>query len=606
MIAPALEGTGTITPRSYFSMLRRLNLLRQVIGFRTEQNWDVPAMPLERTRQFFIARGTIPYHFHPPVDLCRSPANPFSGVSVFFGPPHSDQVLVFARRQTDHHHILIHLSGAKRIEKESVPLDKRFGVTRNGRITSLFGWRMRWGTYDEYVNPVEFIATGEERTPQIRVRVNVTVEDGPSQEMPALLIGVPEEGTYQWTITRLGQAHDWFPDANTKLFLPGYDPQEVVYGFSNEQFICKGTKKTGTTGTRWAVWNNCWEQLGRRPLVADLETKQLGPMAVNTIGKGRTIYSCVLGSLPESHPLAGDCPGILLTSEGGQLGMVHLDDVIDIRQVLGVHVAGSMSGIFHCTRRGPSAQLVIHQNGVPLGGTLDNLEFHGFHAEENNGGERLIRVKLVASENNGQRLVLYTATTTAWNETLTMMNTSLDNLQHLRIAQESSLQRFVAERQGSSVAVFQLREGRDRLDRSALIKWWEYLAKQARRQLDVELGPYVTRSLAAKLLESYRGENGEYKLEPLLVPLASIFSIPVKAVGGLERDEEFVRFGAELKRFLVENRLVIGSNDLAATPNGGGGGDVMLMLHPAVLQWQEQAASDREPSGAGVFARKEK
>jgi len=603
MIAPALGGTGTVTPRSYFSMLRRLNLLRQVIGFRREREWGDAMMPLERTRQFFIARGTIPYYFHPPIDLSRSPTNPFSGVSVFFGPPHSDQVVVFARRQNDSHYTLIHLDGTKKAEKTSFPLDKRFGTMRQACITSLFGWRMRWGTFDEYVNPVEFHHNPDLQATEIRMRVNALVENGPSHEMPAQLVGAPEGGMYRWTITRLGQAHDWFPDTNTRLFLPGYDPHEVVYGLGNDKFICKGTKKSSQASARWAVWNNCWDQIGHRPLVADLEAKHIGPMAVNTIQNGRTIYSCVLGSLPESHPLASECPGIMLTSEGGELGMVRLDDLVDVRRVLAVHIAGSISGIFHCTRRGPSAQLVIHQSGIPLGGTLDNLEFHGFHVEGDGGAQRLIRVKLVASENNGQRLVLYTATTTAWTETLGMMNTPLPDLQRAQIAQENTLQRFVAERQGSSVTVLQLKEGKDHLSRSALIKWWDYLAKQARQQLNVELGPYITRSLALQLIESYRSQGDGHNLKPLLIPLAKVFDIEVRAVDGLENDEEFVRFTDELKQFLLENRLIIGSNDLAIPADQVKHGQVMVILHPGVLEWKETAESEEEPEGKGIFAR---
>ena len=85
----------------------------------------------------------------------------------------------------------------------------------------------------------------------------------------------------------------------------------------------------------------------------------------------------------------------------------------------------------------------------------------------------------------------------------------------------------------------------------------------------------------------------------------------MKAVGGLERDEEFVRFSDELRQFLIENRLIIGSNDLAAPLETARAGEVMLILHPAALQWREKAESDGQSSEseqqakveAGIFAR---
>ena len=200
-----------LSAKSYFSLLRRLNLLRQVANFRTERHWDAPHSPMERTRQFFHVRGVVPYHFEPPVELSRSPGNPFTAVSVFFGPPRSEQMVIFARRQNDSRYVLIHLNGGVKTEVESFPLDKRFGVSRQARIASLFGWRVRWGTFDQYINPVEFVVNPTTQAIEIRVRINALVENGLTHEMPAQLVGTPKGTEYHWAITRLGQSHDWFP-----------------------------------------------------------------------------------------------------------------------------------------------------------------------------------------------------------------------------------------------------------------------------------------------------------------------------------------------------------------------------------------------------------
>ena len=103
----------SVDPTSYLTLVRRLNLMRQIVEFRTERNWTDSAGSLERTRQFFVARGAISYSPKRPLVLSRSGDEPLKAVSVFFGPPGSDQLVVFARRQSALNYTLIHVMGGQ-------------------------------------------------------------------------------------------------------------------------------------------------------------------------------------------------------------------------------------------------------------------------------------------------------------------------------------------------------------------------------------------------------------------------------------------------------------------------------------------------------------
>ncbi len=578
---------------SYLALARRVNLTRQIVEFRGERSWAAGGSTLERARQFFVARGSIPYSPDKPFVLSESSDEPLRAVSVFFGPPGSEQVIVFARRQNALNYTLIHLIGTDATEVDVFPLDRRFGSMKQASVMSLFGWRMRWGTFDQYVKPVEFVRDEETESIKIVVRVNVALEDGPGNEMPALLCGQVVDEGYRWSIAKIGQDSDWYPSPNTKLFPPGYEPHQVDFGENTEEFICKGLIKTGPSAGRWAVWNDRSEGDGFAPLVTDLEPESIGCMAVDKMRGDKTIYTCALGPLSEPHPLANNTPAILLSSARGRMGLVPLEGVADVNSVLGVRVAGSSSGIFHCLNRGPSARLVVHQNGVPIRAEYDDAKLHAFNAEECDDPSSTIRVLTVTSEDNERCLMLRVAASTAWPETLAMMDAPLEQLTAKAEQQRQLFEGVAEKRQGRSLKVFKLDELQPKVNRATVMDWWSYVSGKAETHNGRAVGPRLTRRDALDLLENYRTEDGALVVEPLLLPLADLFGVDVTAQSGLDGDSDFQRLCEDVRTYLSENNLMLLRADTDPDCTEGMD-DVVVVLHPAALAWADAAQSEEE------------
>ena len=590
MITVAAVGNGPNVPgtQSYFSLIRRLNLLRQVAEFRAERGFEQPGALLDRTRQFFKARGSVPYQFEAPLALGSYGSEPFGSANVFFGPPDSNQIVVFARRSRNAHYTLVHIADGETVELDEFHLDKRFGSAKRASIVSLFGWRMRSGSYDQYINPVEFDEHGE-----ITIRVNVTVESGPNQELPALLKGSPKDGGYRWSIARLGHAHDWYPDTNSKLFLPGHEPQEVVYGLDNDTFICKGCRKIGSEEQSWAVWSDQWDTQDARPLISNVAADRIGAMAVNILGNGSSVYSFAVGKLPPGHPLEEHTPSIIMARKAGQLCVIPLEGVADIHDIAAVQVGGASSGVFHCTSRGPTNQLHLHQNGVPIGAPFDYLKFYGFHADEVDGSESRVRVRMVVSDDDGRRLSLYTATSTAWPETLSMMGTPLRDLNKQLDQQERSLRDYQESQSGSSVEVLGLDRAKPELEESTVQHWWKYVSGRLARVVGGEPGPYITRAAAMALLD-FEVTGPGAPVEPLLAPLADLFGVDVSVRELPGADDELGRLRSEIHGFLDENRLLLRARDVNPDLEGPDGDDIAIILHPAAAAWHGTATTEAE------------
>jgi hypothetical protein len=316
-------------------------------------------------------------------------------------------------------------------------------------------------------------------------------------------------------------------------------------------------------------------------------------MSVDTVGANKTIYTCALGPLSEPHPIAGDSPAILLTSETGQLGFVPLEGVSDVSRVLGVRVAGPSSGIFHCVSRGPSAKLVIHQNGVPIRTEIGGSKLQAFDAEELSDAASTIRVTTVTSENNERSLVLRTTSSTAWPETLAMMGAPLAELESKSEEQATLFRDFQTAQQGSSLKVFRLDELKPKVRRSTVLHWWSYVIGRVQADSGKTIGPFLSRAVALSLLEQYKTDSGEYLVEPLLLPLADLFGVEVRATGGLETDDEFVRLCSDVRMFLSENNLIVRQDDADPMAAEGRNG-VAVILHPAAPDWTAHQETEED------------
>jgi hypothetical protein len=581
---------GPPATQSYFSLIRRLNLLRQIAEFRTEHGWTKPGSLLERTRRFFHARGSIPYHFEAPILLSKYTRGELTNANVFFGPPGSKQIVVFAHRSLPNRNVLIHVQGDEVKEYENFELDQRFGSARTGSITSLFGWKVRHGTIDQYVNPVEF----DDDTAVITIRVNIVLENGPGHEMPAQLVGQPQENGYRWSITRIGNAHDWYPDTNTKLFFPGYEPQEVVYGSTNETFVCKGMKRIGNDEDRWAVWNDRWEGTTPSPLIEGVPSDRIGTLAVSTFGMESPVYSFALDKLDSDHPLSPHTPGLVMAREPGQFCVIPLEGVASIQDVLAIHVAGPRAGIFHTTRQGPTDQIAIHQNGVPIGSPLDDLHYYGMFAEDPIAGDNRVRVSMVVADDGGRRLSLYTASSTAWPETLDMMGVSLHELNRQITSQEKMLDMYRRNQSGKKSSVLGLDRVESALNQQTVHSWWNYISSRVERTTGLEIGPYVCRETVIRLLDDTKDSGGVRRLEPLLAPLADIFNVEASVIGNLETDDEVIRLRRDVSKFLEDRGLILRASTVNPSKGKTDSDPVLLVLHPTAADWREATLSDSE------------
>ena len=577
------HSTTKATTQGYFTLIRRLNLLRQVADFRERHGWHTAGALLDRTRQFFRARGTVPYHFDTPTVLSKYSSGELRDANVFFGPAHSGQIVVFLRRSDTRRCVLLHVVDGEVSEYGDFPLDKRFGSNRRAAIVSLYGSR---GTsvFDRYINPVEYSADGE----SISAQVNVVLNGDSSDAIPAQLVGVPNDDGYQWSITRVGVAHDWYPDTNPKLFLPGYEPRRIVYGLSNTRFICAGHRSSGYGESSWAIWNDRWSSQKPLPLIKDVPEDRIGSMAVSDRGEDRTVYSVAIGKLPDAHPLAAQTPALFLARNPGQVSAIPLEGIADIRNVMAIHVSGPESGIFHATRQGPTEQLAVYQNGVPVGAPLDGIVFHGMAVEDPVESERVVRVHFVVSDENGRRLLLVSATSTAWPETFAMMGVPLDDLRAQITEQETALEDYRRSQSGSSTDVLGLDKSKGQLERTTVFDWWRHVSRKIEQVTGSSPKPYISRTQAMLVLNEKRNSDGTRLVEPICAPLADIFHVNAEVSGGLAENDEVVRLRREILTYFEEHGLVVRASSITANPELAAKGDpVLFVIHPAATDRSE-------------------
>ncbi len=562
--------------QSYFGLIRRLNLLRQVADFREKNSWDSAGALLERTGQFFRTRGSVPYHFDTPTVLSKYTSGQLLDANVFFGPTHSGQIVIFVRQSDVRRYSLVHVVDGVVTEYTDFPLDKRFGSNRRATVVNLYGSRPK-SAIDRYLNPVEFSPNDE----SISIQVNVLLSGDTSDPIPAQLVGTPDENGYQWSVTRLGVAHDWYPDTNPKLFLPGYEPRKIVYGLSNARFICAGVRNSGRDGLSWAVWNDRWDVQNVRPLIRDIVEDCIGAMAVSDRGEDRTVYSVAIGKLPDEHPLASQTPALFLARNPGQVSAIPLEGIADIRNVLAIHVAGPESGIFHATRQGPTEQLAVYQNGVPVGAPLDGVTFHGMTIEDPYENERIIRAHFVVSDEVGRRLLLASATSTAWPETFAMMGVPLETLRTEIAEQETALESYRRRQSGSSTEVLGLDQSKQHLEQTTVHGWWRHICRRIERVTGTSTGPYISRVAAARLLEMKRDAEGKRIVEPLCAPLADIFHVDVEVAGGLAKNDDVIRLRREISTYFEKNGLLVRASSITSNAKITAKGDpVLLVVHP--------------------------